>query len=279
MLRAATLASLVGFVGACAPRATPQAPQQSSPTSGGLEVSRYAILAAAPEMEAVAAAFAARSWPSPAARAELAAVGLQAAVIRAEDEAAVRQRLGPVSEVVRTALGVTPAWVDLIERPLPAGVGVASEPAWVHVDGDTAAICVRDWAVPDERGGRIEADVAMHLTHKETRRSGAPGDPPDGIVVRGSAFTCSLREGEAMLLLPRPPAPRGRGPALDSELPVPCGALLLGERGPGTTGTTSQAFSVAIVMVPRLPPGITPAPQTAVDTEPPLRQTDAGTSP
>lgn len=245
----------------------------------GLQSLRYGIRAGAPEMEAIAAAFAVRPWPSPALRASLATAGLQAAVIRAADADAVRERLGPVSEVVRTEIGVATAWVDLVERQVPAGVATAAVPGWRPGAMDTAALALRGWIVPDATGGRVDAELAIHLLHQETRRTATPGTPPDGWLLRGATFACSLRQGEALLLLPRPPPPQGKGPAMGAELPAPCGMFLLGEADARRGQDGSRGFSTALVLVARLPPGITPPAEEAVDTPPPQWDTPAGAAP
>lgn len=242
----------------------------------GLQCLRYAIRAGAPEMEAIAAAFAVKPWPSPALRRSLAAAGLQAAIIRSGDADAVRERLGPVSEVVRTEIGTATAWVDLVERQVPAGVAAAAVPGWRAGRLDTAALALRGWVVPDASGGRIDAELAIHLLHQETRRTATPGTSPDGWSLPEATFACSLREGEALLLLPRPPPPRGKGPALGTELPAPCGMFLLGEPDLRRGQDGSSGFSTALVLVPRLPRGIAPPAAGGVDTPPP--GWDTGTS-
>ena len=249
----------------CAAAPPPTAARVSAGPEG-LQALRYGIRAGAPEMEAIAAAFAARSWPSPALRRSLAAAGLQAAIIRADDAEKVRERLGPVSDVVRTEIGTATAWVDLVERQVPAGVATAAVPGWRAGPMDTAAIALRGWIVPDASGGRLDVEVAIHLMHQETRRTSLPGTPPDGWLLRTSAFACTLRDGEALLLLPRPSPPRGKGPALDADLPAPCGMFLLGEPDVRRGQVGSEGFATAIVLIARLPPGIHPPPLEAMDT-------------
>lgn len=273
-------ASLLAAACATAPPAsapvTAPAPTPAGPE--GLQVLRYSIQAGAPEMEAIAAAYAVRPWPSPALRRSLSLAGLQAAVIRAADAEAIRQRLGPVSEVVRNELGSAPAWIDIVERQVPAGVAASIVPGWRGGPMDTAALAVRDWVVPDATGGRVDLEVAIHLMRQETRRTALAGAPPDGWLLRDAAISCSLREGEALLVLPRPPAPRGKGPAVDAELPAPCGVFLLGEADPARGQSSSKGFSTALVLVARLPAGITP-PAAPLDTPTPVGDTVADPSP
>lgn len=269
MRRALATVAAVLLVG-CASTPAP-APTITARSGGpdGLQCLRYAIRAGAPEMEAIAAAYAARPWPSPALRRSLAAAGLQAAIIRAGDAETVRERLGPVSEVVRTEIGTATAWVDLVERQVPAGVATAAVPGWRAGPLDTVALALRGWVVPDATGGRIDAELAIHLLHQETRRTATPGASPDGWLLREATFACSLREGEALLLLPRPPPPRGKGPAVEAELPAPCGMFLLGEPDARRGQDGSSGFSTALVLVPRLPSGIVPPGIEGVDTPPP----------
>lgn len=244
----------------------PPAPDRTSPGPEGLQALRYGIRAGAPEMEAIAAAFAVRPWPSPALRQSLAAAGLQAAIIRAGDAEAVRERLGPVSDVVRTEIGTATAWVDLVERQVPAGVATAAIPGWRAGPLDTASLALRGWIVPETSGGRLDVEVAIHLMHQETRRTSLPGTPPDGWLLRASAFGCTLRDGEALLLLPRRAPPRGKGPALDADLPAPCGMFLLGEPDARRGQAGTDGFSTALVLIARLPAGIHPPPVEGMDT-------------
>ncbi len=265
---ALAILGLLAVACAAPPGPPPPADPLALPSSGpdGLQATRYAIRAGAPELEAVTAAFATRPWPSPAQRRDLSDAGLQMAVIRAADADEIRRRLGPVSEVARTEIGVAPSWVDIVERRVPAGVAAGIVPGWQEGPLDMAALAVRGWVVPDTDGGRVDLELAMHVMRGETRRLANAGAAPTGWTLRASAIACSLREGEALLVLPRPPAPRGKGPAADGSAPATCGSFLLGEPDPARGQVAEGGFATALLLVARLPVGIQPAPTASLDT-------------
>jgi hypothetical protein len=132
-------------------------------------------------------------------------------------------------------------------------------------------LSVRDWIVPDESDGCLQAELAMHVVAPDAPLLRVPGQPPRGTLVEGSGLTCCLRQDEALLVLPRPMTALGKGPASLAELPPPPGVFLLGERPLGRSDGPTRA-STLLVLMASLPPSIAPPPldtdQSAADTLP-----------
>jgi len=172
--------------------------------SEGLVCVRYTLDTDAPRMEAVAAAFATRLFPTPDERAALAHEGLQVAIVPAGDLPDIRTRLGPLTEVTRVIVGQSANWVELAHRDLGADDLVMMDGAFMRGDGGALRISVRDAVMPDADGGCVQTEVAMHLTPATLPMQSLPGDAPAGRVVMQSAIECCLHDGEALLILPAP---------------------------------------------------------------------------
>jgi len=262
VLAAAWLAAL--WLTGCV--ATPASPVPTP--AHGLTLVRCSILADAADLEATAVAYAVRPYPSPAEQERLGRLGLQVAVVRPSDVPAIRERLRTVGPVVETAIGQSAAWLDLAARE--ASPGVASLGGGTAAGG-TLALSVRDWIVPQEDGGCVATEMAMHLLPLDAPLFQAAGQPPRGTLVQGSALACCLQRDEALLVLPRPVTGSGKGPASLAEMPPSPGVFLLGERPlRGPEGV--RHASTLLVLMASLPPAMAPPPldtdQSAADTLP-----------
>lgn len=243
-----------------------------APTAGaergdaeGLLCVRYTLDTDAPRMEAVAAAFATRLFPTPDERATLAHEGLQVAIVPASELPDIRTRLGPLAEVTRVIVGQSANWVELAHRDLGADDLVMMDGAFMRGDGGALRISVRDAVMPDADGGCVQTEVAMHLTPATLPLQSLPGDGPAGRVVMQSAIECCLHDGEALLILPAPTVSTGKGPATTSDLPPTAGVALLGERASADRGKDRRGYSVAIALIAKVPAGIRPSPAEEVD--------------
>ena len=253
------------WLAGCAATSTAPVPMPAD----GLTLVRCSILADAAELEATAVAYAVRPYPSPAEQERLGRLGLQVAVVRPSDVPAIRDRLRTVGPVVETAIGQSAAWLDLAARE--ASPGVASLGGGAAI-GSTLALSVRDWIVPQEDGGCVATEVAMHLLPSGVPLFQAAGRPPRGTLVQGSALACCLRRDEALLVLPRPVTGSGKGPASLAEMPPSPGVFLLGERPLRGPEGVSYA-STLLVLMASLPPAISPPP---LDTDQPSADTAPG---
>lgn len=229
--RRVAVAALLAL-GACA--AEPPAPRAASPldpqgVNDGIECVRWSFAADAPKVEAVAAAFGARPFPPSADRARLSDSGLQAAIVRTGDLEAVRSRLGTLTEVFRLPIGQSAAWVQLVRRDLGPGERVGSAPPPAGPAGSVLRLSLRTWLVPDCESGCAQVEVIAHLAAATAPLAARPGEAPGGAPLPQTFLECCLQQGETLLLLPRPPAPTGKGPATAADLPPTPGMLLLGE--------------------------------------------------
>lgn len=234
----------------------------------GLLCVRYTLDTDAPRMEAVAAAFATRLFPTPDERATLAHEGLQVAIVPASELPDIRTRLGPLTEVTRVIVGQSANWVELAHRDLGADDLVMMDGAFMRGDGGALRISVRDAVMPVAEGGCVQTEVAMHLTPATVPMQSLPGDAPLGRVVKQSAIECCLQDGEALLILPAPPVATGKGPATTSDLPPTAGVALLGERAAPDRTKDRRGYSVAIALIAKVPAGIRPSPAEEVDAPP-----------
>jgi hypothetical protein len=248
------------------------APPAPGPTrlADGLTVVRCSIAAEAPDLEAAAASFAIRSFPSPSEQATLRRLGLQVALVRRSDLDTIQSRLGTIGEVTETGVGQSVGWLALATRDAPAGVVATALPGDASARGGLA-LSVRAWIVPDESDGCLQAELAMHVVAADAPLLRVPGEPPRGTLVDGSGLACCLRQDEALLVLPRPVTGSGKGPASLAELPPSPGVFLLGERPLSRPEGASHA-STLLVLMASLPPSIAPPPldtgQHSADTAP-----------
>lgn len=239
----------------------------------GVEVMRYAFATDAPRIEAVAASFATRLFPGPADRERLAREGIQAAVVHASDLAEIRARLGPLTEATRFPVGQSPGWTELARRDMRAGERVGLGGVILASEGGQALLSLRSWLVPDTEGGCAQVEIAMHVLEASSRRAPQPGEPPDGTVAADSVIECCLRDGEALLLLPRPLPSVSKGPATGAELPPRIGTLLLGEPLRQLPDGVQRGYATAIAIAARVPTAMRPASASPVDSAAPLRDT------
>jgi hypothetical protein len=239
----------------------------------GIECMRYAFATDAPRIESVAAAFATRVFPSPSDRERLAREGVQAAIVRTADLAEIRSRLGPLTEVTRFPIGQSPAWTELAGRDLGPGERLGLDTRVLRAEAGKARASVRSWLVPDTQGACAQVEIAMHLVEPTSRRAPQPGEPPDGAISLGSVIECCLRDGEALLLLPRPAPPVGKGPATGADLPPRIGALLLGEPTRRLPDGAQRGFATALAISARVPEAMRPTPSNAVDSGAPISDT------
>jgi hypothetical protein len=272
--RAILHGALIALVGcASAPPPTPGSSLDPERLNDGVEGMRYAFATDAPRIEGVTAAFATRVFPLPADRDRLAREGIQAAIVRAADLGEIRSRLGPITEATRFPIGQSPSWTELARRELQAGERIGVGSSVVRSEGGEARVSVRTWLVPDAEGGCAQVEVAMHLLDAGSRRAPQPGEPPDGTVAADTVLECCLQDGEALLLLPRPLPPPGKGPATGADLPPRMGALLLGEPLRKLPDGVQRGYATAIAIAARVPAAMRPDPAPRVDSEAPMGDT------
>jgi hypothetical protein len=248
------------------------APPERAPAmpAHGLTVVRCRIEAEAPDLEAAAASFAIRVFPSPAERASLQRLGLQVALVRRSDLETIRGRLGAVGAITETGVGQSVGWLSLVTRDAPAGVVATALRGAVPAEG-SLVLSVRGWIVPDESDGCMQTELVMHVVTADTPLLRVPGEPPRGTLVAGSGLACCLRQDEALLVLPRPMPRSGKGPASLAEMPPSPGVFLLGDHPVGRPEGPGHA-STLLALMASLPPSMAPLPldtgQPAADTSP-----------
>jgi|GEM_PF-1583596 len=221
----------------------------------GLTCIRYTVDADAPRLEAVAAAFASRIFPSTAERATLAREGLQAAIIPAVELPAIRRRLGSVSEVTQMIIGQSPTWVDIAHRTLNADSLLTVNGQFQRGENGWLQLSVRTFVTPLAQSSCVQVEVVMHLNTTTAPRAGLPGDAPAGVVIATASINCCLQHDEALLILPLPTASPGKGPASQSDLPPTCGVYVLGEPA-NPTSNAHRGYSIAIALIAKVPESI-----------------------
>ena len=255
----------------CACASDSPAPRTASPldpqgVNDGIECVRYSFAADAPKVEAVAAAFGARPFPSSTDRARLADQGLQAAIIRTDDLEAVRTRLGTVTEVFRLPIGQSPAWLQLVRRDLGPSDRLPGASAPPSTEGSVLRLSVRSWLAPDSEAGCAQVEVIAHLAGATTPLAARSGEAPAGSPIAQTFLECCLQQGETLLLLPRPAAPTGKGPATAADLPPTPGMLLLGEPLRQLPDGAPRTYGTVLAISATVPAAMRPA-AMPVDSE------------
>ena len=244
----------------------------SSP-SDGLVVMRYSIAADAPNIEAVAVAFAHREFPSPAGRDRLAHSGLQAVIVPTSDLPTIRSRLGSVTELTQTQIGQSAHWIELARRDMPGDQILSMGGRTQHFRKASFRLSVRDWLVPDQEGGCVQTEVLVHWVAENEKSSPIAGDPPVGTPLLLTAIECCLRSGETLLLLPSPPSCAGKGPAVGADMPPSPGNFLLGEPLSDQTTRVTPGYSMVVALAATVPEAMTPQSAETVDTTPSIVDT------
>lgn len=249
---------------ACAP----QAPEASAGRPSldpeglneGVEVLRYAFAADAPQVEAVAAGFAARPFPDDATRARLAAEGLQAAIVPTRELETIRARLGPVTEAVRMPVGQSPTWSEIVRRDLRAGERLRVDGRTLRSGGGSLRLSLRSWLSPDAAGGCAHLELVAHLVDDGARLAGQPGEAPMGTTLASTDVECCLEDGESLLVLPRPQPTVAKGPATGADLPPLVGPALLGEPQRRLPDGVQRGYATVLAVSARVPAAMRPEP-------------------
>lgn len=272
---------------ACAPAASEIRPARSpldpEGLNEGVEVLRYAFAADAPQVEAIAAGFAARAFPSDADRSRLAAEGLQVAIVPTADLETIRERLGPLTEAVRMPIGQSPTWGEIARRDLKPGERVTVAGHTLRSGGGSLRLSVRSWLSPDAAGGCAHVETIVHLVDDGARLAGQPGDPPMGTTVVETSVECCLQDGESLLILPRPQPTVAKGPATGADLPPRCGSALLGEPQRPMPDGSRRGYATVLAISARVPADMSPEPAAEkpppppVDSKAPIADTVRGT--
>lgn len=268
--------ALMPIAGCASPSPAPTSDAVERIDSEGLLCVRYTLDTDAPRMEAVAASYATRLFPTPAERAVLAREGLQVAVVPTAELADIRARLGPLSEVTRLIVGQSANWVEVARRELGADELLTLDGSLRHGGGGALRLSVRDSVTPTTEGGCVHTEVALHLAPVNAPLAPV-GGPPIGTLVSRATLECCLQDHETLLILPAPAVPTGKGPATAQDMPPTPGVALLAECSGFEPGRERRGHSVAIALIAKVPPGIRPPPAATVDTPPPMQ--DTATSP
>ena len=259
---------------ACAPAAseTPSTRSTLDPEglNEGVEVLRYAFAADAPEVEAIAAGFAARPFPPDAMRERLATEGLQAAIVPTRDLETIRSRLGPLTEAVRLPMGQSPTWAEIAHRDLKPGERVMVSGRTMRSGGGSLRLGLRTWLSPDAAGGCAHVEAIVHLVDDGARLAGQPGDAPMGTPVTSTDIECCLQDGESLLVLPMAQPTVAKGPATGADLPPRCGPALLGEPQRRLPEGVQRGFATVVVISARVPAGMRPEPIAETAATPPV---------
>lgn len=275
--------ALVTLPIACAPEATDALPARSTLDPEGLnegvEVLRYAFAADAPEVEAIAAGYAARPFPSDTERARLAAEGLQVAIVPTAELETIRARLGPLTEAVRLPIGQSPTWTEIARRDLKPGERVMVSGRTMRSGGGSLRLSLRAWLSPDAAGGCAQVETIVHLVDAGARLAGQPGDAPMGTPLAATDVECCLQDGESLLVLPRAQPTVAKGPATAADLPPRCGPALLGEPQRRLPEGVQRGYATVVAISARVPAAMRPerlaepAPEPTVDSKAPIADT------
>lgn len=262
--------ALLGAPLACAPVAT-DAPATKSTLdpeglNEGVEVLRYAFAADAPEVEAIAAGYAVRPFPSDPDRSRLAAEGLQVAIVPTSELETIRSRLGPLTEAVRLPIGQSPTWTEIARRDLKPGERVMVTGRTLRSGGGSLRLGLRTWLSPDASGGCAQVETIVHLVDEGARLAGQPGDAPMGTPLPTTDLECCLLDGESLLVLPRAQPTVAKGPATGADLPPLCGPALLGEPQRRLPEGVQRGYATVVAISARVPAAMRPEP--AADAPP-----------
>lgn len=223
------------------------------------------------DADEVLAAYAQRPVPMRAEeRARWSAAGLRVVSVPVADLERVHARLRTVGPAQRQWLGEKPDWIDAVGGPpLTGGRFVDAGFGPIAMPPGTLRLLLRCWLAPDwsassERGPASVLRVELMPEHVPAQRL-RPG-VPDAAPIRGTqlrhlAAGVSMRDGDALLIVPGPSGAAWRADGehaaapSDATGPAPptlptLGELMLGSDPDPRTGRRAR---VVLVLVPRVP--------------------------